>query len=664
MITKYTYGTPFPTEAVVMDVPASGETPRIGEVSLAEGFRLICPLAPEDMVFGLGENVRGINKRGFRYVSDCSDEPHHHEDTASLYGAHNFLLICGEKTFGLFLDYPARMTFDVGFTKTDELAVSCEKADLDLYVIEGETPHEIVRTFRRMIGRSYIPPKFAFGYGQSRWSYDTADEVREVVRKHREAGVPLDTVYLDIDYMEGYKDFTVHPERFPDFAAFVEEMKEQHIRLVPIIDAGVKIEEGYSVYEEGKAKGYFCRRAEGSDFVAEVWPGWTHFPDVLNPEARAWFGDQYRALLDQGIEAFWNDMNEPAIFKTPEGAEEVRKAAREMLEDPAPWRVNEVKELTAHMMNNHADYARMYHRAPGGTVCHEDVHNLFGYNMTRAAAEAFDRACPEKRILLFSRSSYVGMHRYGGIWQGDNLSWWSHLLMNFKMMPSLNMVGFLYTGADVGGFGADTSRDLLLRWLAVGAFTPLMRNHSAIWTRRQEFYRFEHPEDFRNLIRARYRLIPYLYSEYMKAALGDDLMFRPLAFAWPEDPIARQTEDQLLFGDQVMLAPVFTQNSTGRFVYLPENMTEIRFRADGTIGQTPAEKGVRWVEIPLNELVFFLRDGAAIPIGPEMTYVRDVSPEELVLIGSPGAEYLLYTDDGNTKDYDRPEHWKRLSNQG
>ena len=194
-----------------------------------------------------------------------------------------------------------------------------------------------------------------------------------------------------------------------------------------------------------------------------------------------------------------------------------------------------VGEKLQALANNHEDYKRFYHNVNGEQVRHDKVHNLFGYNMTRSAGEAFERISPDKRILMFSRSSYIGMHRYGGIWTGDNCSWWSHILLNLKMMPSLNMCGFLYTGADLGGFGANTTRDLLLRWLALGVFTPLMRNHAALGTREQEPYQFEHIEDFRNVIGVRYRLVPYLYSEYMKSSLNDDMYFIPLAFVYPDD---------------------------------------------------------------------------------------------------------------------------------
>ena len=279
-------------------------------------------------------------------------------------------------------------------------------------------------------------------------------------------------------------------------------------------------------------------------------------------------------------------------------------------------------------------------------VRHDKVHNLFGYNMTRAAGEAFEKICPDKRILMFSRSSYIGMHRYGGIWTGDNKSWWSHLLMNLKMMPSLNMCGFLYTGADLGGFGANTTRDLVLRWLALGVFTPLMRNHSAMRTREQECYQFEHVEDFRHVIGVRYRLIPYLYSEYMKAALNDDMYFKPLAFDYPDDEMVRQVEDQLMLGQEIMIAPVYTQNAAGRYVYLPEEMKFIKFMPDGRIYEEILPQGHHYVKIALNEVPLFIKKGKCIPIVDAAESVEQIDMNTLQYIGYEDAVYDLYEDDG------------------
>lgn len=633
MIKKYVYGKPFETDAVVCDVAASAGNPVYGSVSLQNGFCFSYTMHDRDIVYGLGEAVRGINKRGNIYISDCTDIPHHHEDTLSLYAAHNFIVISGERTFGLFIDYPTRLVFDIGYTKMSELVISAERADLKVYIIDGESPLDIVKQFRKLIGKSYIPPKFAFGYGQSRWGYKTAEDFRKVVKQYRENHVPIDMLYMDIDYMDSYKDFTVNEEEFPDFKAFVDEMKGQNIHLVPIIDAGVKIEAGYDVYEEGKRLGYFCKKADGSDFEAAVWPGLTHFPDVLNPDARVWFGEKYGRLIEAGIDGFWNDMNEPAIFYTPEGIEDFREFYDSRIREGREVPVFELRYRAETLANSQKDYQSFYHNVNGEMVKHSEVHNLFGFNMTRAAAEGFEKVAPDKKLLLFSRSSYIGMHRYAGLWTGDNNSWWSHLLMNLKMLPALNMCGFLYVGADLGGFGCNTTRDLLLRWLALGVFTPLMRNHSANGTREQEVYRFENIEDFKAVIGVRYRLLPYLYKEYLRAAEEDDMMFKPLSFVYPNDERARTVEDQLMLGDELMIAPVYEQNAAGRVVYLPEEMMLVKFMPDGSIFTKVLPQGHTYVDVALNEVSMFIRKGRSIEIVDAAECVDDIDMNTAKKIG-------------------------------
>lgn len=658
MISRFSYGKVIETDAV-LDKPAAenGVLPclTVEKESLSFSYRM----EDTDRVYGLGENLRGINKRGWIYESKCSDDPEHLEDKRSLYGAHNFLVVDGKEQFGVFFDYPGILTFDIGYTRRSLLKITASDWNLDVYLITGTDVRDIVRQFRRLVGRSFIAPRWAFGYGQSRWSYMSEDEIREVVKHYRELQIPLDSIYLDIDYMERYKDFTLNDETFPDFADFNREMKEQHIHLVPIIDAGVKQEEGYPIYEEGLEKGYFCTKEDGTPFVAAVWPGKALFPDMLNKEARDWFGDQYKFLLDQGVEGFWNDMNEPSIFYTEDRLAEVLDKIDDYkgknLDMNAFWGLT---GLVQSLSSNVEDYTKFYHTINGEKIRHDRVHNLFGYNMTRAAGEAFDRLEPDKRILMFSRSSYIGMHRYGGIWTGDNKSWWSHILLNLKMLPSLNMCGFLYIGADLGGFGANTTEDLMLRWLSLGIFTPLMRNHSALGTRRQEAYQFEDMDAFRHIIGLRYRLLPYLYSEYMKAVLNDDMMFRPLSFDYTDDRRAATVEDQLLLGDSIMIAPVYEQNAEGRYVYLPESMKLLRFRKDGTQEEEILSAGHHYVNIPLTDVVFFLRPNHLIPLSKGGQCVEDVDFENLSYLSyvTDEAVYTYYHDDGYEKDYENPAH--------
>ena len=613
--------------------------------------------------------MRGINKRGWIYISNCTDDPNHREDTRSLYAAHNFLVFAEKEPFGIFLDNPGKVTFDIGYTQQDTAVITAESWDMDVYFIDGEDLKDVVRQFRRMIGRSYIPPKWAFGFGQSRWGYKSEDDVREVERRYRELGIPLDSIYLDIDYMERFKDFTLNNETFPNFPEFVKEMREKHIHLVPIIDAGVKIEEGYPVYEEGVENGYFCKDEDGKEFVAAVWPGRVHFPDMLNPEARRWFGLKYKFLLDQGIDGFWNDMNEPSIFYSEKRLEKVFEELESFRGKNQDLMTHfRFKGLVMELANNPEDYRSFYHNfnGEGKPVRHDKVHNLYGYNMTRAAGEAFEELEPDRRILMFSRSSYIGMHRYGGIWQGDNLSWWSHLLLNIKMMPSLNMCGFLYTGADLCGFGADTTEDLALRWMQFGVFTPLMRNHAALGTREQELYQFSNREACGKMVKIRYSLLPYLYSEYMKAALRDEMMFRPLAFDYPDDPYADQIEDQLMVGDSIMIAPVHEQNATGRYVYLPEDMMLVSMRSPEDYSVQVVEKGHHYVPVAIDELIFFILKNHVIPVAKSAKSVEEMDFEHLSLLGyvTDKAVYELYDDDGNSKDYENPEHYEKITVSG
>ena len=663
MVKKYSFGNPIETDAVVKDI---AETEWKDGMFRKVGSSFHYTLRPDEIIYGLGENVRGMNKRGWWYVSECADNPNHCEHTNSLYGAHNFIMAGDgvQKTCGLFVDTPGRVTFDAGYTDIDELCITMEDGKYKLYLIEGASYPDVVKEFRELIGRSYIAPRWAFGYGQSRWSYNTADEVREVAAEYKKRNIPIDSIYLDIDYMERYKDFTINRDTFADFEDLVKEMKEQKIHLVPIIDGGVKKEDGYDVYEEGKEKGYFCKDEDGEDFVIGVWPGKCCFPDMLNDEAREWFGDKYRILIDKGIDGFWNDMNEPAIFYSEKRLKKVFDKMEEY--KTANLDVNtffEMTDLIGTISNNPEDYASFYHNYKGKRYRHDKVHNLFGYYMTRSAAEAFERYVPEKRILLFSRASYIGMHRSGGIWQGDNMAWWSHLKMNVKMMPSLNMCGFLYTGADVGGFGADTTEDLVLRWLEFAVFTPLLRNHSARGTRRQEVYRFSHVQDFADVIGVRYQILPYIYSEYMKAALRNTMMFSPLSFIYGGDALAGQVEDQLLIGENIMIAPVCEQNASGRVVYFPERMKQLIFRK-GTVAEGIVyEKGFAYVDMPMGSVNIFLREGYLFPVAKGGKCVEDVDFEDLTLysFGEEIKPYEYYLDDGETKDFNIGSHVRMLS---
>ena len=666
MIQRFSFGHPFPTQSVVLSLPAeSGPVPFLTPDD--SGWRFT--LSEQAAVYGLGEMPRGINKRGWHYITNNTDESRHSEDKLSFYGAHNFLLVRdGSTCFGLFVDFPGKVYYDIGYTRHDLFSFHTETPDYDLYLLSGGNENAICKEFRTLIGRSYIPPKWAFGLAQSRWGYKTEEDVREVARQYKEHDLPLDMICMDIDYMQDYADFTVNKERFPDLAKLSADLKAQGIRLVPIIDAGVRIDPNDPTCTEGLEKGYFCKKADGTPFVAAVWPGKAYFADFLRPEVREWFGHKYKALTDCGIEGFWNDMNEPSLFYSPE-------RLRAFLNDMAALREKDNIEQEEFfprvvggamgLMNSPADYASFYHEADGRKVRHDQVHNLYGGSMTRAAGEAFVDLRPGQRTLLYSRSSFIGSHRYGGIWLGDNNSSWAQLLANIQMMPSVQMCGFLYSGADLCGFSSDTTPDLALRWLEFGLLTPLMRNHSAVGTRMQEYYRF--PEVLpavRNMIRLRYALLPYLYSEFMKAALENTSYFRPLAFDYPDDPDAREVEDQLLLGEGLMVAPVYVQNAHGRHVYLPEPMKLLRLRAVDDYDEEILPAGHHYIRCALDEMLLFLRPGHIVPVAQPANNTSELDDASLTLWSflpdGESAEYRMYRDDGVTTEYEKKEHWKTL----
>lgn len=604
MIQRFSFGHPFPTQSVVLSLPAeSGPVPFL----TPDGTGWQLTLSEQAAVYGLGEMPRGINKRGWHYITNNTDESRHSEDKLSFYGAHNFLLVRdGSTCFGLFVDFPGKVYYDIGYTRHDLFSFHTETSDYDLYLLSGGNENAICKEFRTLIGRSYIPPRWAFGLAQSRWGYKTEEDVREVARQYKEHDLPLDMICMDIEYMQDYADFTVNKERFPDLAKLSADLKAQGIRLVPIIDAGVRIDPNDPTCTEGLEKGYFCKKADGTPFVAAVWPGKAYFADFLRVVGGA-----------MGL------------------------------------------------MNSPADYASFYHEVDGQKVRHDQVHNLYGGSMTRAAGEAFADLRPGQRTLLYSRSSFIGSHRYGGIWLGDNNSSWAQLLANIQMMPSVQMCGFLYSGADLCGFSSDTTPDLALRWLEFGLLTPLMRNHSAVGTRMQEYYCF--PEVLpavRNMIRLRYALLPYLYSEFMKAALENTSYFRPLAFDYPDDPDAREVEDQLLLGEGLMAAPVYVQNAHGRHVYLPEPMKLLRLRAVDDYDEEILPAGHHYIRCALDEVLLFLRPGHIVPVAQPANNTSELDDASLTLWSflpdGESAEYRMYRDDGVTTEYEKKEHWKTL----
>jgi alpha-glucosidase len=650
----FKYGHPIETE-VVVETKIKAKLENNLDIKFEDGnSKISIKLSPEDVIYGLGGNLGGINKRGRIYESYCTDEPLHIEDRDKLYSAHNFFIISGEVSRGYFIDFPSRIKYDMGYCNENYANIKIYGQNLYIYIIEGADAEEVSKKFLEIIGKSYIPPKWAFGYFQSRWGYRNKDEVLKVYKTFRENDIPLEGIYLDLDYMENFKDFTISEERFGGFKEFVEVLKKDGLYLIPIIDAGIKIEKGYDIYEEGIAGDHFCKDKEGNPYEGVVWPGKVHFPDFMKEETQLWFGSKYKILTDFGIEGFWNDMNEPAIFYEQKALDEAIQYAEESKDNELDvFSYFKLKDNFTNLANKDSYYKNFYHELDGKRVSNDEVHNLYGYYMTKSANLGLTKLLKGKRFLLISRASSIGMHRYGGIWTGDNSSWWSHLEQSIKVLPSLNMCGFFYVGADTGGFGGNCNGELLTRWLQLSVFTPLIRNHSAIGCNNQEPYAFteEVLNNTRNLIKARYSLVPYIYSEYMKAVNNYALMFKPLSFEF-HGILAQEAEDQILLGDQLMLAPVYISNHKGRYVYLPEEMLEVSF-LDEDITTSIREKGIHYIEYGLEDLKFFIRKNTMLPYVKPSKNIKELDQQNLEVLAyvDDEATYDLYDDDGKSYDF-------------
>ena len=632
-----------------------------------DNYMLSRSLNKDDMIYGLGENVKGINKRGCMFKSFNEDDPDITENRTSLYASHNFLIVSSlDKVFGVFIDTPRVIDYDLGFTNLDKLTIKTIKG-FDLYIIEASCEIDVISIFREMIGKSYIAPFWAFGVAQSRWGYKTKEDLEEVINGFKEKNIPLDMLFCDIDCLEEFEDFTFNNSFYKDGKidkSFFDNLKKQNIHFIPIVDAAVKVKKGYFLYEELMKNKAYCFDLNGNPYIVGVWPGDSLLPDYLSKNGQEVFGKGYKKYLDLGIDGFWNDMNEPALFY---GKGQINKFANH-LRNIDYDNFNEmnfyiIRDKVNAIKNNIEDYKGFYHKydlaySDNNIVNHYDVHNMYGYKMVEAASRYFKKYNKENNInknyLLFSRSSMIGSHRYSGIWTGDNAAYWDHLLLNLKMMPSLNMCGYLYSGADIGGFGHNASEDLLLRWMSLGIFTPLFRNHTCNWVRPKDYHLMQRTNIIRNILSIRYALLPYIYTEYIKAVNDNLLLFTPLSFVFRDDNRCVDIEDELIFGDSLLIAPVYKQNASGRMVYLPTDALEIRMKNGKEYETKTLSKGDHYIRGDIEEVVFFLLAGHALPLTKiesidDIKNIESLDYNDLVFINNKynKKEYVMYFEEDN-----------------
>ncbi|GFP75844.1 glycoside hydrolase family 31 protein [Clostridium fungisolvens] len=572
----------------------------------------------DEKFYGLGEKTGHLNKRGYYYEMWNTDDPTPHvESHKSLYKSiPYFITLREDSTFGIFFDNTFKTYFDMGKENSEYYYFGAEDGNLDYYFIGGNNIQEVLKGYTDLTGKTPLPQMWTLGYQQSRWSYSPEGRVKEIAKNFREKDIPCDTIHLDIDYMESFKVFTWDKERFPDEKKLLNELNEDGFKIVTIIDPGVKKEKNYDIYETGLKNGYFATDKDGITYVNRVWPGDSVFPDFSNKDTRDWWAENQKLLLNSGVSGVWNDMNEPASFNGP-------------LPDDVQFE-NE-----------------------GRNTDHTEIHNVYGHLMAKATFEGIKKHSG-KRPFVITRAAYAGTQKYSTVWTGDNQSFWDHLRMSIPMLLNLGMSGISFCGADVGGFSFDCTPELLSRWVQVGAFTPLFRNHSGSNTRDQEPWAFD--EETLNInrkyIKLRYSLLPYLYDLLWSGETTGLPVMRPLVLHYERDKEVYEINDQFLFGENILVAPILEQGKKIRTVYLPEGQWIDYWTKEVIDGGKYILK-----DAPLDICPVFIKKGSIVPNYPEQSYVGEKDIKELTLDVYPGqGQYVHYVDDKASYNYREGEY--------
>ncbi len=604
----------------------------------ATAMRLARPLASAERIYGMGEHTGSMDKRGQAYPIWNIDPPQYHgPQTVNMYVSIPFYLgfhVDDGRASGVLIDHTGLVEMDMGKSNEAEASMTVQGDNLVAYFFAGPTPADVMRQYTDLTGRMPLPPSWTIGYHQSRWSYDSQQQVQQLAGKLRERNHPCEAIWLDIDYMNGFRNFTWNPEAFSDPKQMLDDLHAQGFHLVTIIDPGTKVDENYSVYRQGMEHDYFCRHRDGELFQGNVWPGRCVFPDYSRSEVRTWWGNLYKDLLEQGVDGMWNDMNEPALTKILSGNEP------------------QVHGLTMSSdVLNRADDDQP--TGPDGPpTLHKFFHNAYGMEMARATHDGLLRLRPDSRPFVLTRSGTAGVQRYAAVWTGDNSSEWEHILMAMPMCLNIGMSGVPFVGVDIGGFWKAGNGELLTRFTQLGALLPFCRNHNAVDNPDQEPWAFGEPyEDAcRKAIEVRYRLMPYLYTLFHEAATTGAPIMRPLYYRYRQDEQAHDVESEFLLGDSLLSAPIYEQGAIGRRVYLPEGTWFDYW--DGT--EYP---GMGWSDIaaPLERWPLFVRGNSVIPSGPLMQYTGQRATDPLTFtcyMAEDGlASYTLYEDDGSTLAY-------------
>ena len=579
--------------------------------------------------YGFGEKAGALNRKFKHMTMWNSDIPAYKADTDPLYQTIPFFYgLDRGAAYGIFFDNSSWSSFDMGKEFPDRYSFGALGGELNYYFFSGPSPRKILERFTELVGRAPLPPRWSLAYQQCRWSYYPESRVRKLASDFRSKRIPCDVIYLDIDYMEGYRIFTWSKKDFPHPKSMISDLARDGFKIAVIVDPGIKVDSLYHAYRSGLSGDHFLKYPDGKTYVGKVWPGACAFPDFSKATTRAWWGKNFEVLTEAGVRGFWNDMNEPSVFDVPSKTVELN----------------------------------VIHDDNGLKTPHTKNHNTYGLLMTRATYEGVRGLRPGERPFVLTRASYAGGQRYSAAWTGDNISSWEHLEMAVPVMLNLSISGQPFVGTDIGGFVGSPDGELYARWLQLGVFSPLMRTHTEWGSKDQEPWSYGPTYENINkaTIELRYKLLPYIYDAMAQASATGVPPMRPLAFEYP-DVVGFLTEGtQFMFGDDLLIAPVLWPGATNREVRLPKGGWYDYWSGKKYEGNTSVTVGA-----PINRIPIFVKAGAILPMQQVLQYSDQAPIDPLTLTFYPtdssSSEY--YEDDGHSFAYEKGEYLKRVFGQ-
>lgn len=583
-------------------------------------FRVWKSMPEDEHYFGLGDKTGPLDHRNLAFTMWNTDAFGWQESTDPLYKDIPFFLAMRKgRAYGIFLDNTYRTSFEFGKEARDSYSFGSDGGELDYYFFYGPDPKRVIEDFTALVGREPLPPLFAVGYQQCRYSYYPESRVREIATEFRKRRIPADVIYLDIDYQEQNRPFTVDRKKFPTFEKMIQDLRAEGFNVVLITDLHIAKLPGYKPYDQGMKNDYFVKNPDGSVFVGKVWPGESVFPDFTRDQVRRWWGTLYSDFVRMGVRGFWNDMNEPSVFE---------RADKTMPLDTV-------------------------HSVEGRKTDHREIHNVLGMQNARATYEGLLRLQPDVRPFVLTRAAYAGTQRYAATWTGDNSSTWNHMRISIPQLLNLGLSGYTFVGDDIGGFAGSPTPELLTRWMELGVFNPVYRNHGTKGSRNREPWVDgpQHEAIRRKYIELRYKLLPYIYTNLEDSSRTGLPLMRPMFLAYPTDDAFQTMETEFMFGNDLLVAPKVDEKVGPYDVILPKGSWYDFWTGKTVSGETLS------VDPPLDAVPVFVRAGAIVPAQPVVQSTSEVPKGPLRILVYPGSDCRgsLYQDDGNTLAYQRGE---------